>query len=71
MLTPNMMHVVQSSNLGEKSSERFVVILPEIDGTGPVVAPFDHRTRFESVRSYFVNILGLSQQNLRPVTKCQ
>lgn len=48
-LTPNVMHVIESTNLGEESSKGFVVVFTEVDGTCPVVAPLDHGARCQAV----------------------
>lgn len=43
ILTPNVMHHVKLTNLGEKSSHG--IVSPVVDATGPVVAPLDHCAR--------------------------
>lgn len=50
-LTPNVMHVVKSTNLREESGKGFVVVFTEVDSTCPVVAPLDHGARCQAVRA--------------------
>ncbi len=45
-LTPNMMNIVKSTNLGEKSGKSFIIFLTEVDGSSPIVTPFNHSSRF-------------------------
>lgn len=54
--TPNMMNIVQSTDLRKEAGECFVIRLTEIDGTRPIVAPFDHRARLQTVRTHLVNV---------------
>lgn len=70
-LTPNVMNVVQSTDLRKESSKCFIVILPVINGTGPVIAPFYHRPWFQRVRPNFVNMVVFPRFDIGPVTKCQ
>lgn len=71
LLTPNVMNIVQSSNLWEKSRKSFIIVLSKIDSSCPIVSPFNHCTRFECVTPDFVDITRLSEKNLRPVTECK
>jgi len=48
-LTPNVMNIVQSSDLRKESGKCLVVMLAIVDGTGPVVSPFNHGARGQSV----------------------
>lgn len=64
-----MMDVVQAADLREETRERLVVLAPEMNRSRPIVAPFDHRARFQSVRTYFVYVFRISQCYFRPVTK--
>lgn len=66
-----MMDIVQSANLGEKSSKSFVIVLTIIDSSSPIVTPFDHGSGFEGVGSNFVHIFAGSIFNFRPKTECQ
>lgn len=65
------MDIVKPSDLGEKSGECFLVVLAEVDGSGPVVAPFDHGAGFQRVGSYLVQIVGIARYYLRPVAELQ
>ncbi len=71
VLTPNMMHVVQSAHLREESGERFVVVAAEINGASPVVSPLDHGSRLQSVAPYFVNVRTGPVLDFRPITERQ
>jgi len=56
LVTPNMVDVVEASDLGEEAPERFVVALAERDGARPVVSPLDHRARLEEIGPNLVDI---------------
>lgn len=58
-LTPNVMDVVETSNLGEESGKGFIVAGPVRDGAGPVVGPLDHRARLQSVRAHLVDVAAV------------
>lgn len=47
VLTPDVMHVIETAHLREEASERLIVALAEGDSSGPVVAPLDHGARLE------------------------
>lgn len=49
ILTPDMMNIVQSTDLREVSGERFVLRAAVCETAGPVVAPLNHGTRFQTV----------------------
>lgn len=70
-LTPNVMHIVQATDLREEPSKCFVVVLAIVDGPRPVVAPLDHGARLQSVRTDLVNVLVLPQCQLWPVAERQ
>lgn len=71
ILTPDMMHVIESANLGEKSCKSFVIILTIIDSFSPIITPFDHGSRFEAVGSNFVHIFAGPIYDFWPKTECQ
>ena len=70
-ITPDVMDVVQSTDLREESSKRFRVFRPKVDGASPVVAPFDHRARFQHIVSHFINIGPSPILDLRPKAEIQ
>jgi len=56
LIAPNVVDVVEASDLGEESPERFIVALAERDGARPVVSPLDHRARLEEIGPNLVDI---------------
>lgn len=65
------MHIVQSTDLREKSGERFVVAAPEVNCARPIVAPLDHRARLQAVRTHLVDVTALAVRNQWPIAKRQ
>lgn len=65
------MDVVKPANLGEKAGERFLVVLAEVDGPGPVVAPLDHGARLQGVGPYLIQVVRVARHYLRPVAELQ
>lgn len=49
-LTPNVMHVVEATNLREVASECFILRLAVGKTARPVVAPLDHSAGLETVK---------------------
>lgn len=70
-LTPNMMHIIEPSDLRKESGKRFIVALTEFDGTSPIVAPLNHCARLQAIRSHLVNVTAHSIGNLWPITERQ
>ena len=68
-LTPNVMNVVQSSDLGEESPKGLIVVLSKINGPCPIVSPFNHRPWLESVTTDFINVVSLPRLDGWPETK--
>lgn len=65
------MYVVQASDLREETGESFVVVFPVVYCSGPVVAPLDHGSGFQRVRTDLVNVARVPFLDLRPVTERQ
>jgi hypothetical protein len=64
-----MMNIVESSDLGEHPSKRFLIMLSEINSPSPVITPFDHRSWFQDVTTDFIDIVSISLAYLWPVAE--
>lgn len=50
------MHIIESTNLREEAGKGLIVVLAEVDGARPVVAPLDHGARSQPIRSIYIYI---------------
>lgn len=65
------MDIVQTTDLREEAGKRFIVGTSMIDCSGPVITPFDHRSRFQTVTTDFVYVGTGFQFDRRPKTERQ
>lgn len=67
-----MMDVVEPTDLRKEPSKRFVVAGAVVNGTRPVICPFDHRSRLEAVGPHFIDVTAVRAGNRGwPVAKGQ
>lgn len=71
MLTPNVVDLAESSNLGKEASKGLVVLAPMIDAPGPIIAPLNHSPRLEGVTPHLVYVASLPLLYRRPIAKGQ
>lgn len=69
--TPNVMHIVQTSDLREEPGKRCVIAASEVNRTRPVIAPLDHGARLQAIRTHFVDIVAGAIGDQRPVAERQ
>lgn len=71
VIAPDVMHIVQPSDLAEESRVRRVVVPRTVaDRTRPIVGPLDHRARLQAIRTHLVDVAALRAGNrLRPITE--
>lgn len=70
-LTPNVMNIVQATNLRKESGKWNIVCLTILDTSGPVISPFNHSTWFQTIWTHFIDMRWVSHFNLWPIAKCQ
>lgn len=68
-VAPDVMHVVETADLREEAGVGFIVVASVVDGTCPVVSPFDHGAGLEAVRSHFVDVVTAAGLHHRPVAE--
>lgn len=71
-LTPNVMDIVQSSDLREEPSKGLVIGRPVVNRPCPVISPLDHSTGLQAVRAHLINVIAIrARQWLWPVAEGQ
>lgn len=71
-LTPNVMDIVQSSDLREEPSKGLVIGGPVVNRPCPVISPLDHSTGLQAVRAHLINVIAVrARQWLWPVAERQ
>lgn len=63
------MHVVQPTDLREKSRVSLVVVAAEIYRARPVVSPLNHRARLQAIRAHLVDVAAVAWLHDRPVAE--
>lgn len=66
-----MMNIVQSTDLREVTSKRFVVVASVINSFRPIVSPFYHRARFQTVAAYLIFVRAVPLFQRWPITERQ
>jgi hypothetical protein len=70
-LTPHMMDIVKSANLGKEGCKSLIIIASIVDSTCPVVSPFNHGSRFETIAAHLIKVRTCTWFNRWPVAECQ
>jgi len=70
-VAPDVMNVVQAPDLREETGIGFVLVLPKVDCTRPVVAPFDHGAWLEAIRTHLVDVVSLTRLQNWPVAETE
>lgn len=68
-VAPDVVDVVQATDLWEESRVSLVIVATEVDCTCPVVAPFNHRAWLQSVRAHFVDVAAAAWFHHWPVAE--
>jgi len=71
LVAPDVVDIVETTNLGEIAAPSFIVALSEVDGLLPVGPPFNHCARLEEVRTQLIDVRSLSGITLWPEGKGQ
>lgn len=70
-LTPHMMDIVESTNLRKEGCKCLIIITSIVDSTCPVVSPFNHGSRFETIAAHLIKVRTCTGFNRWPVAECQ
>lgn len=71
IVAPDMMYIIQSTDLREKSRISLVVIAAKVNSARPVVSPFNHSSRFQSVGSHLIDVVSLPRFHNWPVAESE
>jgi hypothetical protein len=70
-VAPDVVNVVQATDLREESGVGFVILASEVDRTRPVVSPFDHGSGLEAVRAHFIDVVATAGSHHGPIAERQ
>lgn len=71
LVAPHVVNIVQATDLREESTVSLIVDAAKVDGTSPVVAPFNHRSRLQAISTQLVDVVALPWRHHWPVAESE